>query len=103
MQNSIIPIECNVPDAGTNDHLITWSEIRDRVYSVNRLENGISARLPSTLSDAMKKYAENEALCCPSIVIEIEQTESELDITITSDNADTARGISSMFSSGKQQ
>ena len=102
MQISIIPIECKILDAGGKDHLMAWSEIQDHIYSVNRLENGISARLPSTLSDAMKKYAENEALCCPSIVIEIEQTESELDLTITSDNADTARAISSMFSSGKQ-
>ena len=103
MRNSIIPIECKVPDASTKDHLITLNEIRDHIYSVKRLENGVSGRLPNTLSEAIRKYAENEAVCCPSTAIKIEPIDGELDLTITSDNADMASAIHSLFSAGKQQ
>ena len=103
MRNSIIPIECKVPDASTKDHLITLNEIRDHVYSVKRLENGVSARLPNTLSEPIRKYAENEAVCCPSVAVKIELTDREVDLKITSDNVDMASAIHSLFSAGKQQ
>ena len=95
-----VPIECNISSTEISDQQENWSSIQANVASVVHLTNGISAKVNITAAQALRDLAAGEAECCPSIVLEISESDEELGLQITSEQIDTVQAIQSMFSVG---
>ena len=95
-----IPIECKLSPAEADGRLTGWSSIQSHVSSVVQLKNGISAKVPRSISEIVRDFAAAEAECCPSMLFEIMESDDEMGFQITSEEADTVRAIHSLFSEG---
>lgn len=95
-----IPIECKLSTAEADGQLTGWSSIRSHVSSVVQLKNGISAKVPRSISQIVRDFAAAEAECCPSMLFEFTESDDELGLLITSEKIDMVRAIHSLFSEG---
>ena len=97
-----IPIECKLTDAEAGDRQANWSVIWKHVDSVVQLTNGISAKVPGVSAQVIRDFAAAEAECCPSMLIELNESDNELGFMITSENIEMVQAIKSMFSQGEK-
>ena len=95
-----IPNECKLSPAESDGRLTGWSSIQSHISSVVQLANGISAKVPSTMAQAIQVFAAAEAECCPSMLFEITESGDHVGFQITSEEIDTVRAIHSLFSEG---
>ncbi len=100
MNNINIPIECKISAAEADVRLMNWSSIQSQVSSVFQLKNGISAKVPSAITQTIRDFAAAEAECCPSMLFEITESSDESSFQITSEKIDSVRAIHSLFSEG---
>ena len=97
-----IPIECKLTDVEADDRLANWSVIWKHVGSVVQLTNGISAKVPGVSARTIRDFATAEAECCPSMLIEVSESDDELGFRITSEESEMVQAIKSMFSEGEK-
>ena len=95
-----ISIECKLPDDEVDGRLASWSAVWQHVDSVIQLQNGISAKIPGASAQALREFAAAEAECCPSMLIEVNDSDEELGIRITSEKIEMVQAIHSWFSEG---
>jgi hypothetical protein len=100
MNKISIPIECNIPADDAEGRLMNWRSIQSQVSSVVQLKNGISAKIPSAITQTIRDFAAAEAECCPSMLFEITESAGESSFQITSEQTDSVKAIHSLFSEG---
>jgi hypothetical protein len=95
-----IPIECKLTELETADRLANWNEVRGRVGSVVQLRNGISAKVPGVSAQTIRDLAAAEAECCPSMLIEVDESHEGLGFQIISEKIEMVQTIHSWFPEG---
>jgi hypothetical protein len=89
-------------DVEAGDRLAEWSVIWKHVDSVVQLSSGISAKAPGVLAQTIRDFAAAEAECCPSMLIEVDESDDELGFRITSEKIEMVQAIKSMFAEGEK-
>ena len=97
-----IPIECKLTDGEAGDRMANWSVIWKHLDSVVQLSNGISAKVPGVSAQTIREFAAVEAECCPSMLIELNESDHDLGFRITSEKIEMVQTIKSMFSDGEK-
>ncbi len=92
-----IPIECKLSEIEVDARLADWNAVWRQVDSAVQLRNGVSAKISGVSAQTIHDLATAEAECCPSMLIEVDESGDELEIRITSEKIEMVQAMHSWF------